>query len=112
MAFRGQTVRVVGDRPLGSVHPRYPDLVYPINYGYVPGVWAGDGHEQDAYLLGSVGPMLEAEGTVIAVIVRRDDVENKWVVVTDGKPRTKEEIRKATWFQERFFDSDVFVIPH
>lgn len=30
------TVRI--DRPLGSVHPDDPDMIYPVNYGYVPGV--------------------------------------------------------------------------
>ena len=41
----GGTVTVVVDRPLGSAHPVYPELIYPVNYGYVPGVPAGDGEE-------------------------------------------------------------------
>jgi inorganic pyrophosphatase len=30
------------DRPKGSAHPRFPDLVYPINYGFIK-----DTHSQD-----------------------------------------------------------------
>lgn len=25
------------DRPKGTSHPRFPDLIYPIDYGYVNG---------------------------------------------------------------------------
>ena len=45
-------VTVTVDRPLGSFHPKYPDLYYPVNYGYIKGVMALDGEEQDAYILG------------------------------------------------------------
>ena len=48
----GSVVSVVVDRPLGSYHPRHPDIYYPINYGYIEGIIAPDGEEQDAYILG------------------------------------------------------------
>ena len=35
--YIGQTLQVVIDRPLGSRHPQY-GFLYPINYGYLPGV--------------------------------------------------------------------------
>ena len=31
----GTTVTVTVDRPLGSYHPEYKDMYYPINYGYI-----------------------------------------------------------------------------
>ena len=99
----GQIVTVVVDRPLGSRHPEYPELLYPVNYGYVPGILAGDGEEQDAYILGVEEPLERFTGRVIAVIYRLDDVENKWVVAPEGRSFTKEEIAEATMFQERFF---------
>ena len=71
----GKKVTVVVDRPLGTSHPSHPEMVYPVNYGYVPGVMAGDGEEQDAYLLGIDVPMAMFTGTVVAVIHRLDDVE-------------------------------------
>ena len=103
----GEIVTVVVDRPLGSCHPDYPDLIYPVNYGYVPGILAGDGEEQDAYILGVEEPVVRFSGRVIAVIRRLDDVEDKWVVAPDGRSFTKEEIAEASLFQERFFHSRI-----
>ncbi len=41
----GRRVKGAVDRPLGTAHPRHPDMVYPINYGYVYGIFAGDGEQ-------------------------------------------------------------------
>lgn len=103
----GQTVTVTVDRPLGSVHPEHKGLRYPVNYGYVQGVVAQDGEEQDAYILGVGQPVAEFSGKVIAVIHRKDDVEDKLVVVPDGVDMTKDEIRKAVWFTEQYFDIEI-----
>ena len=46
----GDIVTVTIDRPLGSYHPEYKDMYYPINYGYIEGIIAPDGEEQDAYV--------------------------------------------------------------
>lgn len=51
-SFLGKTVRISIDRPIGSVHPKYKSLIYPINYGFIPNVWSEDGEELDVYLLG------------------------------------------------------------
>ncbi len=53
----GNTVKVVVDRPLGSYHPKYKDIYYSVNYGFVEGVLAPDGEEQDAYILGIHEPV-------------------------------------------------------
>ena len=53
----GATVTVTVDRPLGSYHPKHKNLYYPVNYGYIEGVPAADGEEQDAYLLGVDRPV-------------------------------------------------------
>ena len=55
----GATVTVTVDRPLGSYHPEYKDMYYPINYGYIEGVMAPDGEEQYAYILGVNGTSKE-----------------------------------------------------
>ncbi|BDP41829.1 inorganic pyrophosphatase [Deinococcus aetherius] len=98
---------MVVDRPLGSVHPRWPNLVYGVNSGELPGTVSGDGEPIDAYLLGWPGPVREVEGVVAALIVRADDLEDKLVVVREGASPTDGEIMKAVWFQERYFDSRV-----
>ena len=48
----GDIVKVIVDRPLGSFHPKYNDIYYSVNYGYIPGAIAPDGEEQDAYIFG------------------------------------------------------------
>ena len=101
----GETVTVTVDRPLGSYHPNYPDLYYPINYGYIEGIIAPDGEEQDAYILGVDTPVETFTGTVIAIIHRNDDVEEKWVVAPEGMTFSKDEINAMVHFQEQFFDS-------
>ncbi|WP_245872708.1 inorganic pyrophosphatase [Deinococcus planocerae] len=98
---------MVVDRPLGSVHPRWPGLVYEVNSGEVPGTVGGDGEPLDAYLLGWAEPVLEAQGVVMALILRADDAEDKLVVVPGGVTLTDGEIMKTASFQERYFDSRV-----
>ncbi|HET6420208.1 MAG TPA: hypothetical protein VFG19_08635 [Geobacteraceae bacterium] len=46
---------VVIDRPTGAVHPRYPEIVYPLDYGYLKGTSGGDGNEIDVWR-GSLRP--------------------------------------------------------
>jgi inorganic pyrophosphatase len=41
---------VVIDRPRGSAHPRYPDMIYPLDYGYIPNTTGGDGAEVDVFV--------------------------------------------------------------
>lgn len=98
---------MVIDRPLGSTHPRYPDSVYPLNYGCIAGTRAGDGDPVDAYVLGVDVPVDAFTGEVIAIVIRRDDVEDKLVVTPPGSRFAIDEIREAVRFQEQFFDSDI-----
>lgn len=103
----GETVNVIVDRPLGSFHPKHRDIYYPVNYGYIPGVIAPDGEEQDAYILGVPEPVSEFTGKVIGVIYRFDDVEEKWVVAPEGMSFTKEEIMEQVAFQEQYFRTEI-----
>ena len=103
----GNIVTVKVDRPMGSYHPEHKDMYYPINYGYIEGIIAPDGEEQDAYLLGLDEPVQEYTGTIIAIIHRYDDVEEKWVVAPKGMIFTKEEIKEQTYFQEQYFKSEI-----
>lgn len=103
----GSVVKVIVDRPLGSYHPKHKDLYYSVNYGYIPGVLAPDGEEQDAYILGVGEPVSEFEGKVIAIIHRFDDVEEKWVVAPENASFTQEEIMAQTAFQEQYFRTEI-----
>lgn len=99
------------DRPLGLAHPRDPALIYPVNYGEVPGVPAPDGAWQDVYVLGVDVPLTTFTGERIAVIHRRDDVEDKWVLAPEGMTFTAEEIMNAVHFVEQYFDAWVELVP-
>ena len=40
---------IVIDRPKGSRHPRYPELVYPVDYGYLKNTTSMDGGGIDVW---------------------------------------------------------------
>ncbi len=98
------------DRPIGSSHPDYPALVYPINYGYVEGIEAPDGEEQDAYVIGVDIPLKQFKGKRIAIIHRNDDVETKWVIAPENVPYNKQQIEELVYFQEQYYDSYVEIL--
>lgn len=43
------TCPLVVDRPRGSAHPRYPEIRYPLDYGYLAGTRGGDGDGLDVW---------------------------------------------------------------
>jgi inorganic pyrophosphatase len=63
------------DRPAGTAHPRYPDLIYPYDYGYLQGTTGGDGQGIDVWA-GS-GDRCEITGVVCTVDVLKHDAEIK-----------------------------------
>lgn len=102
--FLGEIVTIKIDRPLGTEHPKY-SFVYEVNYGFVPNTKAPDGGEIDAYLLGVSKPVKEFTGKCIAIIHRKDDDDDKLVVVPENiKELSDKEIIKAVNFQEKWFD--------
>lgn len=107
----GQMVSVIVDRPLGSAHPKHHDIVYPVNYGYIPGIYAPDGEEVDVYIVGVETPVREFTGRVIAILRREDDIEDKLVVVPEGMRFSDEEILEAVDFQERYFQTRILTEP-
>lgn len=108
-ALLGTTVHVEVDRPVGYLHG---DIRYPINYGYIPGMMAADGEEQDAYILGAHQPIASFDGRVIGAICRRNDVEDKLVVAPEGMVFHQGQIAEAVHFQEQYFDSFVISLFH
>ena len=104
--YIGQWLQVIVDRPLGSTHP-LGEVIYPVNYGYIPNTRAGDGLEQDAYILGVSEACSEYFGLCIAVIKRHDDVEDKLIIVPNEAVAanfTDQMILEATAFIEQYFD--------
>ena len=100
--YLGKIIKVVIDRPIGSKHPKY-DLIYPVNYGYVPNTISGDNEELDCYILGVNKPLKEFKGKCIAIIHRLNDNDDKLVIVPEHKIFSNEEIEKEIDFQEKYF---------
>lgn len=96
----GKAVHVEIDRPIGHIHK---EMVYPVNYGYIPGLLAGDGEEQDAYVLGVNEPLSSFDGIVIGAVCRKDDVEDKLIVAPLGMEFHQGQIAEAVHFQEQYF---------
>lgn len=63
------------DRPKNTSHPRYPDLIYPLDYGYLHGTRAMDGDGIDVWRGSS--PNGELVGLAVSVDLEKKDVEIK-----------------------------------
>lgn len=102
----GKEFDVIIDRPLGSVHPKHKNIVYQVNYGYVPNIIGGDDEEQDVYVLGVDIPIEKYRGKLIGVIIREDDNETKWII--SNTEYSDEEILEKINFQEKYFKHKLF----
>ena len=105
--YIGKIVNVKIDRPIGSIHPDYPNHIYLVNYGYVPGTISGDGEELDCYVLGIFKPILEFTGKCIAVIHRTNDNDDKLIIVPEEKEYSDDAIEALIEFQEKFFEHEI-----
>ncbi len=85
---------VVIERPRGSSHPRFPELVYPLDYGYVRGTTGGDGAEVDVWQ-GSLGDQ-RLVGVMCTVDLDKRDAELKLMLAC-----TEAELESAQQFHER-----------
>ena len=100
--------RTCRDRSSDEYLPsEHKELFYPVNYGYIEGIIAPDGEEQDVYVLGVDHPVKEFTGKIIAVIHRLNDVEDKWVAVPENMTMTAEEIMAQVSFQEQYFKTEI-----
>lgn len=107
LQYLNAEVTVEIDRPLHSRHPKH-NFIYEVNYGFVPNSKAPDDEEIDAYVLGVNEPIKQYTGTCVAVIHRLNDDDDKLVIVPESlMDISDEEIRKATNFQEKFFQSEI-----
>ena len=57
--------RIVIDRPKGKAHPRYPEKIYPLDYGYLEGTTTVDGGGIDVWIgEGGVGKVQGIQCTI------------------------------------------------
>jgi inorganic pyrophosphatase len=62
------------DRPRAKPHPRFPEVVYPLDYGYVPGTLSSDGEAIDVFV--GTAPRL-AGCDLVGAILTRDHRQGK-----------------------------------
>ena len=105
----GKEIDVIIDRPIGTTHPKYKDMIYLVNYGYIDGFYGGDNEYQDVYILGEDKPLNNYRGKVIAIVRRLNDNENKLVVYNYGYLSCNE-IEEAINFQEKYFKHEIITI--
>ena len=80
-AFWGYLDRLVSgsqlviDRPRGSAHPRFPELIYPLDYGYLEGTTTVDGGGIDLFL-GTL-PEKSLDALALTVDLEKRDAEIK-----------------------------------
>lgn len=65
---------IVIDRHKGSVHPRYPDFVYPVDYGYLRGTTSMDGAGIDVWV-GSGGCRIDAIVCTVDLLKRDSEIK-------------------------------------
>lgn len=81
------TSAIVIDRPAGTAHPRYPNVIYPVDYGYLDGTTSGDGEGIDVFIGTATGHGILALAITVDTLAR--DTETKLLI--DCNP---DEIRK------------------
>ena len=65
---------IVIDRPKGSVHPKYPDFVYKIDYGYLKDTSSMDGGGIDVWV-GSGDKKIHAIMCIVDLMKRDSEIK-------------------------------------
>jgi inorganic pyrophosphatase len=103
----GKEFEIIIDRQIGSEHPKFKNWLYPINYGYIENIKAGDGDDVDVFVIDLDKPVKSCRAKIIAIIHRTDDKEDKLVGITKDREYSDEEIEKKIEFQEKFFKHEL-----
>jgi inorganic pyrophosphatase len=73
---------LVIDRPKGSRHPRYPDVIYPLDYGYLAGSTTIDGGGLDVWV--GTRPERTLAALALTVDLYKRDAEIKLLLGCTG----------------------------
>lgn len=69
------TTEMIIDRPKGSRHPRYPECVYAVDYGYLAGTTAMDGQGIDVWLGSDTARQLDAILCTVDLLKRDAEIK-------------------------------------
>jgi inorganic pyrophosphatase len=87
---------IVIDRPKGTPHPRYPDLIFPLDYGYLKGTTGGDGDGMDIWIGSAKHRRLTA--IVNTVDMKKRDAEYKLIIgCTEGEIKIIEKFHNGLY---------------
>ena len=65
---------IVIDRPKGTAHPRYPDFIYQVDYGYLKDTTSMDGAGIDVWV-GSEGKRIDAIMCIVDLMKRDSEIK-------------------------------------
>ena len=65
---------VIIDRPKGTVHPKFPDFVYKVDYGYLKDTSSMDGAGIDVWL-GSSGKQIDAVMCIVDLLKKDSEIK-------------------------------------
>ncbi len=85
---------LVIDRPKGCHHPRYPHLVYPLDYGFVEGLSSPDGNPLDVWKGSKPGASVDAV-LCVADLTKMDTEFKVLLSCTDQELRTIHEFQNT-----------------
>ncbi len=66
---------VVIDRPKGSCHPRYPHIVYPLDYGYLDNTTSMDAGGIDIWIGSSANRQVDALICTVDLLKRDSEIK-------------------------------------
>jgi len=69
------TSKIVIDRPKGSAHPRFPDIIYPLDYGYLAGTTSGDGQGIDVWMGNDAAQIVVAAACTVDLWKRDTEIK-------------------------------------
>ncbi len=67
--------KIIIDRPKGTAHPRYPNFIYPLDYGYLKNTTAVDNSGIDIFVGSS--RKKQVRGILASVDLNKNDTEIK-----------------------------------
>jgi inorganic pyrophosphatase len=89
---------IVIDRPKGSHHPRFPEIVYPVDYGYLKNTTSMDGGGIDVWRGTDVSGKTDAIICTVDLLKRDSEIKILMGCTSDEKKRIFE-----------FYERDLYI---
>lgn len=90
---------IIIDRPKGSIHPKYTDFIYEVDYGYLSDTSSLDNEGIDIWR--GTEPAQKINGIICTVDLKRKDSEIKILInCTDAEIQTVYKAHNSTEFMK------------